>query len=428
MWLLVALLWVVEVSGEEELLDRIVAVVDREIILLSEVKQRARLELFQKGKYAVDDSTLRALEERILDDMIADRIILVKAQKDSTLEVTPEEVDRALDEQLSRIRREAGSQQAYEQLLRKEGLTEKDLRKRFRKEVRDYLLKQKFMAKLARKVRVSDDEVRKFYRAYRDSFPVLPERADIAYILIKPKVGERRLNQVRSKAVRLLRQVRNGANFAALAEAYSEDPGSRRRGGDLGYLERGATKWPKFERVAFSLKPGGADTVRTPLGYHVILVEDREKDRVHVRHILLGLSPSSEDTARALTLLDSLRERALSGEDFEELVERYSEDPAGRRSGWRPVEQLPKVITDAISVLTPGQISRPFKGLAGCYLVKLYDRRPGGIPDLERDWDIIKEWAFERKLQREFEDLISEEKKRLYVEVRWDGHITKPLR
>lgn len=419
MWILVLLLWTTGASGKE-LLDRIVAVVDQEIILLSEVEQRAQLELFQKGRYAVDDSTLRALEERILDDMIADRIILVKARKDSTLEVTPEEVDRALDEQLSRIRREAGSQQAYEELLRKEGLTEKDLRKRFRKEVRDYLLKQKFMAKLARKVRLSDDDVREFYRAYRDSFPVLPERADLAYILIKPKVGGRRLREVRSKAVRLLRQVRNGANFAALAEAHSEDPGSRRRGGDLGYLERGATKWPKFERAAFSLKPGEADTVRTPLGYHVILVEDKKEDRVHVRHILLGLSPSPEDTARVLAILDSLRERAISGEDFEELVERYSEDPAGRRS-WRPVEQLPEVIRDAISDLTPGQISRPFEGLAGCYIVKLYDRRPGGVPDLERDWDIIKEWAFERKLQRKFEDIISEEKRKLYVEVRWNA-------
>jgi len=420
MWALMALLWATAVSGKEELLDRIVAVVDQEIILLSEVQQRAQLELLQEGRYAVDDSTLRALEKRVLDDMIADRILLVKAQKDSTLEVTAEELDRALDEQLSRIRKEAGSEEAYQELLRREGLTERELRRRFRKELRNYLLKQKFMAKLAGKVRISDEDVRAFYRAYRDSLPVFPERVDIAYISVKPKVGETRLREVRTKAARLLRQVREGADFAALARAYSEDPGSRRRGGDLGFFERG-TMLPEFERVAFSLKPGESDTVRTSLGYHVIYVEERKGNRVHARHILLTLSPSGEDTARALALLDSLRKRALSGEDFEELVRKYSDDPSGERSGWTPVEELPEAIRRVVASLKPGEISQPFKGLAGCYLVKLYGRRPGGPLDLERDWDVIKEWALRRKLQQTFEELIAKERKRLYVEVRWNG-------
>jgi len=415
-----ALLWATAASGEEELLDRIVAVVDQEIILLSEVKQRAQLELLQEGRYVADDSTLRALEKKVLDDMIADRILLVKAQKDTALEVTAEEVDRALEEQLARIRRDAGSEEAYQDLIRREGLTERELRRRFRKELRNYLLKQKFMAKLARKVHISDEDVRAFYQAYEDSLPVLPERVDIAYILVKPKVGEGRLREVQRKAARLLRQVQEGTDFEALARAYSEDPGSRRRGGDLGYFERG-TMLPEFELVAFSLRPGESDTVYTRLGYHVIYVEERKGDKVHARHILLRVFPSNEDTARALAFLDSLRGRALSGEDFEELMWEYSEDPSSGRSRWRAIEEFPEAIRKAIAPLKPGEVSRPFAGLAGCYLVKLYGRRPGGPLDLERDWDVIREWALGHKLQGAFKELIAKERKRLYLEVRWDG-------
>ena len=213
--------------------------------------------------------------------------------------------------------------------------------------------------------------------------------------------------------------MRSGEDFSALAREYSEDPGSRRHGGDIGYLERGSIRWPDFERAVFSLKPGEADTVRSPLGYHVVFVEGREDGRVHVRHILLRLSPSHDDSAEALVLLDSLRRRAISGEDFERLVEMYSEDQSGRRS-WVGLDQLPEVIRDALSSLMPGRVGGPVRGASGFYLVKLYDRRKEGVPDLERDRDTIREWAFERRLKEEFERFISEEREKLYVEVRWD--------
>ena len=408
--------------GEEEVLDRIVAVVDEQIILLSELKENVRLEMFQrKMSPEGDQEQVKALEREILDGMIADQILLAKAKDDSIL-VKQKEIDEVLQEQLTRIREQLGSEEEYRRQLKQSGITERDLKKRFRREIRNYLMKQKMLASLAQGIVASTRDVEAFYETYKDSLPVQPERVNISHILIRPKIGGEDQDVILQKAREILAQARAGADFEQLAEEYSQDPGSAQRGGDLGYFTRG-TMLPEFERVAFALQPGEiSDIVKTRLGYHIIRGEDRKGEEIRVRHILLIANITETDEQKALDTITALRERVLSGEDFAQLARTFSDDETtaseGGALGWIPVERLPSDFRPVVDHLEPGQISQPIHSASGYHLIRLDEREKGGAITLENNRTLLENLVRQEKIREAFEQMIEKERERIYVDVR----------
>ncbi|MCK5381128.1 MAG: peptidylprolyl isomerase [Candidatus Latescibacteria bacterium] len=408
--------------GEEEVLDRIVAVVDDQIILHSELKENVRLEMFQRGLSPErDQEQVKALEKEILDGMIADQILLAKAKDDSVL-VKQKEIDEVLQDQLTRIREQAGSEEAYQRQLEAGGVTERDLKKRFRGEIRNYLMKQKMLGSLVQEIGVSSREVEAFYETYKDSLPVQPERVHISHILIRPKVGGEDQDALLDKANKILAEAQAGADFSELARTYSQDPGSAQRGGDLGYFGP-ETMLPEFERVAFALQPGTvSDIVKTRLGYHIIRVEDRKGDRIHARHILLIANITKKDEQKALEILTGLREKIRSGADFGELARTFSDDPPtaseGGDLGWIPVERLPSDFKPVTDQLEPGQVSEPVQSSSGYHLIRLNEREKGGTITLQSDRALLENLARQQKLKEGFDEMIEKERARIYVDVR----------
>ncbi|MCK5118731.1 MAG: peptidylprolyl isomerase [Candidatus Latescibacteria bacterium] len=408
--------------GEEEVLDRIVAVVDDQIILHSELKENVRLEMFQRGLSPErDQEQVKALEKEILDGMIADQILLAKAKDDSVL-VKQKEIDEVLQDQLTRIREQAGSEEAYQRQLEAGGVTERDLKKRFRGEIRNYLMKQKMLGSLVQEIGVSSREVEAFYETYKDSLPVQPERVHISHILIRPKVGGEDQDALLDKANKILAEAQAGADFSELARTYSQDPGSAQRGGDLGYFGP-ETMLPEFERVAFALQPGTvSDIVKTRLGYHIIRVEDRKGDRIHARHILLIANITKKDEEKALEILTGLREKIRSGADFGELARTFSDDPPtaseGGDLGWIPVERLPSDFKPVTDQLEPGQVSEPVQSSSGYHLIRLNEREKGGTITLQSDRALLENLARQQKLKEGFDEMIEKERARIYVDVR----------
>ena len=403
--------------GEEEVLDRIVAVVDDQIILLSELKENVRLEMFKrKLSPEQNQEQAKALEREILDGMIADQILLVRAKEDSVL-VKQKEIDEVLQKQLTRIREQVGSEEEYQRQLEASGVTERDLKKRFRREIRNYLMKQKMLGSLMQGIVVTNREVEAFYETVKDSLPVQPERVHISHILIRPEDQDALL-----KAREILTQARDGANFAQLAKKYSQDPGSAEQGGDLGYFGRG-TMLPEFEQVAFALQPGAiSDIVKTRLGYHIIRVEDRKGDQVHARHILLIANITKKDKQKALKTITELREKIQSGADFSELARTFSEDATsasdGGDLGWIPVEHLPSDFKPVVEQLEPGQVSEPIRSSSGYHLIRLNEREKGGAITLQSDRALLENLARQQKLKEVFDQTIEKEKARIYVDVR----------
>ena len=384
------------------------------------------LVLMQRGlsQATVDPATLDELLPKVLDDLIADRVLVAKAKADSIV-VTEREVKEALDRQIEEIKAQAGDA-GFRAELERQGLSERGLRKRLRPSARRFLLTERAAASIAREVVVTYQELVDFYKTHRDSLPVLPANYKLAHIMIKPRPDAARLAQARLRAQALLDSLRAGADFAALARATSDDSTSAQHGGALGTFTRQGVI-PEFADAAFSLPPGEvSEPVLTPLGYHLILVEERREAQVRARHILVSVETTAADRERTVRELYELRQRTMAGESFGELARAYSEDestgPDGGSMRWLMEEEITKKIPSfwpQVQQLKVGEVSLPFQSRTGAFhLVELVGFKPERRPTLEADSDVIERELRGRKMEAAYERTIAEEKSRLYVETR----------
>lgn len=406
-----------------QVMDRIVAVVGDEIILLSELQARLQLASIQMQIKPDDVEALNKLRGPILQELVNEKLILVQARRDS-IKVDPQEVDGALEAQIQRIKEQLGSEEAFQEQLASEGLTLQLLKKRYRPQIRNQLLREKLIRQKLATVTVSSKEVMDFYQAYRDSLPVQGESVRLSHLMLTITPGEEEKRKAYQKAKEILAKARGGENFADLARAYSQGP-SAKQGGDLGYFSRGEMV-PEFEEAAFALNPGEiSDVVETMYGYHIIKCEDRRGDQVRVRHILISLSISDEDEQRIIAQLKKLRERAIQGEDFAALVEEYSEDIYSREKGgdlgWYPLDQLSPQFRSVVDTLRIGDISEPIKTSTGYHLLKVVDRVKQRHINLEDDWDTLEDLARQKKVSDKLEAWLHKLREEIYVDVRLEG-------
>ncbi|MDI7248427.1 MAG: peptidylprolyl isomerase [Bacillota bacterium] len=194
---------------------------------------------------------------QLLAKMIREELIKQGAAK-YDIQVTDEDVAAEVD----KLKAEFGSDAGLEQALAQYGMTLDDLRS----QIRTSLLLEAIASK---DVTINEDEIKKYYDEHKDEFKE-PEQVKARHILVKDE----------KTAKDIEKQLAAGADFAELAKAKSEDPGSKDKGGDLGYFGRGAMD-PAFEKAAFSLKIGETSgPVKSSFGYHIIRVEDRKPERI----------------------------------------------------------------------------------------------------------------------------------------------------
>jgi peptidyl-prolyl cis-trans isomerase SurA len=404
-----------------EVLDRIVAVVGNQIILESELQAQLALYATQLGIDLKDDQKRKELEKEILEQMINDNLLLIQAQKDTTIEVSSKEVESAVEEQMKKVKSQFSSEEAFQDQLKAEQLTENELKKKYREQIKKQMLIDRLTSKKLSRVSVSNKEVRDFYQAYKDSIPDQPESIKLSHILLEIKPGQSTLDSLKKKAEMVLDLVKKGEDFAKLAEEYSDDPSSK-NGGDLGFFKKG-DMIEKFEKAAFSLNPGEtSDVVETEFGYHIIKVEEKKDDLVHARHILILVRPSREDTIRVEDLADTLYDKLLKGADFEELAKEYSADEESRKMGgelgWYPVAQMTPEFKEGVKDLNIGEISRPIKSQFGIHILKVLDKKEQRKLTLEDDWDTIKDMARRKKTNQEVEKWVEKMRQETYVEIR----------
>ncbi|MBD3403088.1 hypothetical protein GF420_09345 [candidate division GN15 bacterium] len=409
---------------QRETVDRIIAVVGEEVILASELASQIQLYTLQTGEEPKTEKAFEQLRDEILDQMITDRLFLFEARKDTSISIRPEEIDIALDDHVARIAGNFETNDAFLQALALEGLTVRDLRKRYRPDVENQLLKQRFIQKKLYSVSVSRHEVEEFYNRFQDSIPSQPEGVKLAHILLTFEASPEIEDSVKAFASQLRQQVLDGADFATLSTRHS-DLGAGANGGDLGYISRQDVV-PEFARAAFNLSPGDiSGVIRTQFGYHVIKCEGRRDDKLRLRHILLSVTPSAADSARTYEVADSLLTAARAGEDFEEMAKAFSRDDETRASGgelgWFATAQLPPEFSDAVAGWdTPGEYRGPVKTQFGLHLLKLLDYQEARQYTLEDDFDEIKELARQDKTGQIVDEWIAEVKERTYIEYRLD--------
>jgi peptidyl-prolyl cis-trans isomerase SurA len=421
--LLVVLSAATVVSVPAQVMDRIVAVVGDEIILLSELETRLQLASMQLQIDPEDDQTMNRLREALLQDLVDEKLVLVQARRDS-IQVTADEIDNALTAQISQIKSQLGSEEAFQEQLAAEGLTLQGLRKRFRPQIRNQLLREKLIRQKLSNTTVSSKEVMDFYETYRDSLPVQGESIRLRHIMMTVAPSEEEKQAAFEQAKEVLAKARAGESFESLARTYSQCP-SAESGGDLGFFSRGEMV-PEFERAAFALNPGEiSDVVETMYGYHIMRCEERQGDRARVRHILIALSTSQEDEEQLVDQLNDIRERILAGEDFTALVEEYSQDPYSREKGgdlgWYPLDQLNDQFRSVVDTLSAGNVSEPIQTSSGYHLLQVVDRVNQRQITLEDDWEALEELARQHKISETLDAWLGRLRKEIYVDIRLEG-------
>ncbi len=404
-----------------EVLDRVVAVVDKEIILFSELEAQLQLHSIQTRTNLSDEAVRDSLRKELLDRMIEDKVLLVQAERDTSINVTNKEVDEALTAQIERIKSQFPSEDAFLEQLRAEGLTLKGLQDQYRDEVKNQILKDMLIQRRLAGVRVSSGEVKRFYEANKDSLPEKPAGVRLAHILFGTQPGQATRDSLLQYADLIRQKAIEGEDFALLARTYSDDP-SGTEGGDLGWFSRGEMV-PGFEEVAFGLQPGQiSDVVETRFGFHIIKGTGRKGDKVRASHILIRVAPSEADLALKLVLADSIYQLIIEGADFTELAKTYSDDANSRDSGgelgWYAANDLLPGFIEALTDLEIGQVARPIASEFGYHLIKLEEKRPSSPIDLGEDYDTLEEMAKRDKTRRQIEEWLNRISAELYIDKR----------
>lgn len=377
-WLLaVSLLTVALASAQVQPLDAIVAVVNEDVIVQSELESQIDLlvtELESRGATIPDRKTL---EEEVLDQLVLERLQIQRAQ---TLGI---EVDEAtLTEALTNIAGRNGMSLAQlRDALEANGVSFESFREDTRRQILTSRLQQEEVVK---EVRVSDQEVERFAAAERDS---LIERTEVqlGHILIAlpEDPSPQQVDQARAKAQELVQRLRQGEDFAAVARANS-DGGRAQEGGDLGWFPMGEVPSLAAQPAQTLGRGELTDPIRSPSGFHIIRITDIKGDapkpvtQTQARHILIRTSEvvSDEDAKRRL---EQLRLRIVGGDDFAMIARANSDDTGsalnGGDLGWvSPGDTVPAFERE-MDALSPGEISQPFQSPFGWHIVQVTERR-----------------------------------------------------
>ncbi|MBD3290131.1 hypothetical protein GF337_15095 [candidate division KSB1 bacterium] len=405
----------------QQVVDKIVAIVDDDIILQSELLQFSLNLAFQyKIDPRLEQEKFAELQDQVLDNMINQKILLAKAEED-TIEANEREVENVLDSQIERMIQQLGSVEKLEEYL---GSSLGKIRRDFRGDVEDNLKVESLKAQKMQKIQISRREVEHFYETMQDSLPDFQETVDISHILLTIKPGDDAETAARKKIIDIAEKLRQGEDFVELAKKYSEDPGSKTRGGELGFFKRGEFV-REFEEAAFALQEGEiSDIVKSEHGYHIIQMIERRGERINVRHILVRLASTQEDASRAEKRINEVYEMLQdSQKDFAEIAEEYSEDETTNEQGGHlgkfTVEDLQeKEFKRVVKTLEQGEVSKPFRTRFGWHVLKLNERQEARKLSINKDWEQIEQWALSIKQQEELNKWLEELKMKTYVEVK----------
>ena len=404
----------------QEVLDKVVAVVDNEIILKSELDYQIN---WTAARQSIDPKDPE-LQKNILNQMIEERLLYAQAELDS-VEVKDEQVDGQLESQMNYYIRQYGSQENVEKAY---GMSMDKIRRELRDDVRKSLMAQTLQQQKFASIEASRREVEEFYKENKDSLGVIAERFTLQHIFVNPRGGERVKKAARDLAQSILDSIKAGADFAEMAKEFSEDPGSAARGGDLGYVKRGVF-FPEFEAASFALRVGEiSDVIESPVGYHIIELLDRRGESLHTRHILIKIKSDDESDLKAIELLTELRDSIENGVNtFEYYAPKYSDDKTSAKIGGSlgtfDITQLDDKMKDYVYKLNEGEISFPKRlevdpTTYGFHIVKLKKRVKEHKPTLEQDYDDIKGIAEYRKKANLYKEWLDEIKGKIYWEIR----------
>ncbi|MBQ8060595.1 MAG: peptidylprolyl isomerase [Bacteroidales bacterium] len=343
-------------------IDKTVAVVGNEAIMISDIESSVK----ERGAQGLSsDQNVRC---EVLESILESKLFLMQARIDS-LTVDQANVDAMLSQRIDQFLTYLGGEEKLEEYF---GKPLYRLRQDWRKQYEDMSLTQGEQAQIMKQI---PDMTPHDVKGYLDTvdtnnLPIVPIKYQLSQICLYPDREAADL-AVREKLLELRERIINGEKFSTLARMYSEDPGSSRRGGELGMASK-SIFWPVFSDAAMALKPGViSQIVETPDGFHIIEVIEKKGDMFNARHILMKPQYTTQDREMAFKTLDSLRTEILNGAvTFKMAANFYSQDAPTKTNGGQmsdpntgsayfEIDQLKPEDYMAIKDLKEGEISTP---------------------------------------------------------------------
>ena len=347
-------------------IDKTIAVIGNEMITISQLEEEVQM---MRAYGMLSDKSGRC---EILEQMMASKLFLMQARVDS-IAVNNDVVESELRNRLDNVRTQLGGDDGVEEYFKK---PLHKLRQEWREAITDQTMTQQMQQEIARKIpELTPYDVQQYLKDVDPAdLPMVPAKYQLSQICIYPD-REAANMAVKERLLAIRERIINGEKFSTLARLYSQDPGSARKGGELGMASK-SIFWPAFSDAAMALKPGVvSQIVETPDGFHLIEVLEKKGDMFNARHILLKPEYTSADRDKAFKTLDSLKTELLKGEvDFELVARFYSQDPTTRTNGGQmadpmtgssyfEVDQLKPQDYAAIKELKEGEISVPVESL-----------------------------------------------------------------
>ena len=429
--LLLMLFAAVSVYGQDNVIDEVVWVVGDEAILKSDVESERLNAQYEGRKFDGDPYCI------IPEQLAVQKLFLHQAAIDS-IEVSEQEVIGQVERRTNwLIEQVGGSKEKLEEYYNK---TSTQIREMLRENIRDGLTVQKMQQHIVGEIKITPAEVRRYFKDLpQDSIPFVPTQVEVQIVTLEPKIPLEEVERVK----KTLRDYTDGINsgkmsFATYARFYSEDPGTARRGGELGFMGKGELV-PEYANVAFNLQDPNkvSKIVETEFGFHIIQLIEKRGDRINTRHILLKPKVEEKDLEAALVRLDSIADDIRNQKfTFDDAATYISQDKdtknnhglmANKNTGTARFEmqdlaQVSQEVAKMVENMNVGEISRAFTmindtGKEVCAIVKLKSRINGHKATISEDYQRLKAIVMEKRSEDKLEKWIKEKQKHTYVRI-----------
>ncbi len=417
-------------TGPVHNLDKIVGVVGSSIILQSDVEMKYQLQYLAQGNAPNPD-----IKCQILQGLLTQKLLAQQAVIDS-VDVKDDEVDADVDRRMRGMIQRAGGEDRLEQFLGRSVIQYKD---EIRPDMKEELVAQKMQQKITTDVNTTPEDVKKFFnRIPKDSLPTFNKEVEVGEIVFNPKLNYSEKEAYKQKAEDLLKRVKAGEDFGALARLYSQDPSTAPQGGDLGFNDR-TTFVKEFTAWAFKLKAGEYSPVfETEFGFHFLQVIERRGEQVHVRQISIVPATTQASLDRAKAKADSVYDQLIHNKmiDFSTAAAYYSDnketkynggmmlnaDNVDTRTTYIPTDRLDPQVALVVDTMKVGSMSKPQLftdqgGKKSYKILYLKSTTNAHKANLELDYPKIKEYATNDKINRKLSEWFQKKRKQTFIKI-----------
>lgn len=427
--LLLALLLIPASAQSQQTADKIIAVVGKGSIILQSELMAEMQNFLQQDESLADADSLSCM---ILEQMVLRKVMVEQAERDSII-IPPEEVEATLENRVRYFTSLYGSKERLEEIS---GKTIYQLKEENRDLIREGLLTERMQQTILANVHITPAEVQKFFHSIPvDSLPFFPATVEVGQIVIDPPVNPEIEAYAREKLNNIRKEIlEDGKDFEIMAGLYSEDPGSRDQGGNLGTIGR-MDVVPEFASAAFKLQNGEiSPVIETKFGFHIIQMVRRQGEMAQLRHILIRPNRTSADFRKSLDKLDSVRAELVSGKiSFGAAVARYATDEMSSRTGGMildpqtgsselSIDQLDPALALMIDSLKVGGFSQPHiftqdNGERSTRIIYLKSMTAPHKANLKDDYSRIQQAALQQKRGWAMDEWIQKKSSSYYIRI-----------